>query len=247
MVCCPGPQLGRLVSNIKKAAVKCVLLTLFFARLRPSEFLTQKSSSADIKCDVMASDLTFWHTIQNGVKKRSVTIWIRGAKVKKDFGDTVTLPEIVEQPSLCPYRALKKYLRYRKYISTDLNLPVILTESLFSHKKNISTTGMFGYYSIRSFNSDIKQLVASLGPRVQNIAKQLTAHSLRAGVVTELRSLEGIDDLVLKSLGRWNSEAFRIYCRDRENDRIATSHLESHYVDLIVNKKHNKKADEIYD
>ena len=106
---------------------------------------------------------------------------------------------------------------------------------------------MFGYYSIRSFNSDIKQLVASLGPRVQNIAKQLTAHSLRAGVVTELRSLEGIDDLVLKSLGRWNSEAFRIYCRDRENDRIATSHLESHYVDLIVNKKHNKKADEIYD
>ena len=67
-----------------------------------------------------------------------------------------------------------------------------------------------------AINLKLSSVISNL-LKVGNIEGDYTGHSFRIGAATTAARI-GIPDNMIKTLGRWSSEAYRLYIRSSEDD-----------------------------
>ncbi|XP_003389721.1 PREDICTED: uncharacterized protein LOC100640846 [Amphimedon queenslandica] len=178
----------------------------FFGFLRTGEFTVPSVGSYDPKVHLNMGDVSANHPSNPDV------IHIKLKKSKTDpcyQGRVVVLGKSGED--LCPIRALLDYLRKRGMKSGPL----------FIQEKGHPLTKT-------NFVSRVKEKLERLGYN----SGDYSGHSFRAGAATTAAKA-GVEDSIIKALGRWESSAYLLYVRLRPEDlrgmarRMAREHKDS--------------------
>ena len=172
-----------LTPNYEDLLFWAATLTAFFGFLRVSEFTT--SSSYDPTTDLGPFDIRF----DSLADPTSATIVIKASKTDP-FKEGTTIALGATGDALCPIRALLEYGMARGAGDGPL----------FVFKDGCPLT--------RSrFQSRLKELLALVG-----VSGDYTTHSLRIGAATTAAAV-GVPDRLIKTMGRWASDAYRVYIR----------------------------------
>ena len=98
----------------------------------------------------------------------------------------VVVPALGDVPH-CPVRALLRYLQHRaKRVKTSVNLPLFMTEHLWTAGSVKPNKASPGFYTASKFRKDVEFAVADLVkyyPDLTNVYKWLVIHSLRSGKI----------------------------------------------------------------
>ena len=189
---CNGLQQQGLPPPAQAAAWSATLLA-FWALLRPGEFLCDKPASFDVSKTLTASDVKL---NDDG----SVQLWIKTPKVASYHGDILEILPVTSNPSLCPVRALKNYLTFRRGISLNEELPLFLLPSGFP----LTPPTFARWWKSALGLCDVPDLVI----------KQHTNHGLRSSLPSLLQ-LSNMPEDEVKILGRWRStSAYNIYLKN---------------------------------
>ena len=183
-------------SPYKCALYRAVILTLFYGRLRSAEALASKSGEYDMMTELLMADVVF--NRDSGNQITHVTLHLRSCKYQEQTGALVVIPK-VRGKKHCPVRALWVYIKYRNEKTTDPNLPLFLTEHLWTKGASKPDTSQPGILTNTRFRKDTVAIVRELAkvyPTVSEDFQYLTNHSLRAGISTELQKLENLPESI---------------------------------------------------
>ena len=111
---------------------------------------------------------------------------------------------------LCPYKLLRKLIMNRKSSNTTEKDP------LFVEEHNIALSRNY-------FMSKLKTLLSYLG----FVDSDYSGHSFRIGAATTCAS-NGIQDHMIQTLGRWQSNCFMRYIRTSDRDIISAQKMMCH-------------------
>ena len=105
----------------------------------------------------------------------------------------------IRKKAYCPVRALKKYIKLRKTRTSDMELPLFLTEFLWrkgSYKPDKTQPGVLTHARFRKdTNAVVKQIIIAY-PNLEKEFLYLVTHSLRAGISTELQQDISLPDSI---------------------------------------------------
>ena len=162
-----------------------VSVLAFFGMLRVSEFTCPGTARVDVAVHLLLSDISF-----ETVRGTSFAI-VRIKRSKTDqFCAGVVVRIAFTSCSLCPGRALLRYLHFRRPLGPG---PLFILGS--------------GQFLVRAH---VVQLLAAVFPEVPQ--GLLGSHSFRIGGASRLCVL-GVPDATIQVLGRWSSSAFKKYLR----------------------------------
>ena len=188
-------------SALKKQVVYTTMLLAFWGRLRLSEILCSSAIKFKPLNAFLENDLLFIDVDGKGTK--GLQLWIRHANVPDPNGALVEIPPTQDLPDLCPVKAVKKYLKMRKKLTSNGESPLLLDDTGFIFTK-------------RKFRECIQQAIEKLDPAHKDAFKDLKGHSLRSGVPTALQKLgTDVDPQVMKYLGRWKGCSVNLYMKDK--------------------------------
>jgi hypothetical protein len=171
------------------AAVLACLTTAFWGTARLGEVTVPKLNGFKPTIHVKPSNVKFNQRDRNLLEQTSIFIpWTKAAKNK---GEEIVWAK--QEGTTDPLAALLNHLEVNKP-SSD--------QHLFSHKHGKTTRPM----SCAVFMNRIHKIVAD-----KNLTK-LSGHGIRIGSTLEYL-LRGVPFDVVKTKGRWKSEAFRAYLR----------------------------------
>lgn len=173
----------RLSSNYEDTMFWAATLTAFFGFLRASEFTT--SSTFDPSTHLTLQDLSF----NSPLDPTTVIVGIKASKTDP-FKEGCSIPLGATNNSLCPVQALLAYVWLRGGCEGPL----------FIHEDGSPL-------SRKSFQDRLKELLLQAG-----VSGDYTSHSLRIGAATTAATL-GIPDRMIRTMGRWASDAYMVYVR----------------------------------
>ena len=184
-------------SPLRAQAWYCILLTGFWGRFRMSELLT-KTQDAYLEETLLLLDVDL---LQDDKGKDFIRIWLRREKAQSSRGGSMI--EIPSMPAnlahLCPYKAMKRYIRMAESVG------LTRLDPLFTGKDGLAIT-------TAKFEAGVKEAIAAYLPNDADLYKDLTNHSCRSGVPTMAQENDMfIPPEILKSLGRWSSDAYLVY------------------------------------
>ena len=160
--------------------------TAFFGFLRSSEFCSPTRFTFHPESTLLAKDVLL-----------SENIAILSIKVSKadPFRNGSQVRLAASSSSVCPFRALRKYL----YFGHNPSLPLFkFSDGTFLTRQIISST------------------MKSLLQPVLGDTKGYSSHSFRIGAATTAAAAD-IPDWLIKALGRWSSNCFEQYIRTPNN------------------------------
>lgn len=172
------------------ALMQAAVLIAFFGFLRCAEFTTL-SNKFDKKVHVCIEDLTF----QNDT---CALLHLKSSKTDR-FRQGVVI-KYFRNPRMCPVHTLQEYLsrRYVVFPQTKLTDPLFVTEDM-----KPLTRAFFLQCLNRLLN------VIGLDP------SKYSGHSFRIGAATSAATA-GLQDHMIKTLGRWTSDAYNRYIHTSE-------------------------------
>lgn len=176
------PSLGK--SNYYVALYKAVILVAFFGLFRIGELTLSRLGHSNL---IQKENVQIEHSDS---KLTSISIEIKS--FKHSAGRTEKIPlSLQPQKSICPVRALARYMRYA----------TVSQGPLFQHPNGKPLT-------VSEFSRVLKKLVTKchLDPN------RYTCHSLRIGGATHAHLLN-MPATQIQKLGRWKSSAFKKYIR----------------------------------
>ena len=179
-------------SDTRRAAVWSCALLLFWGLLRTGEVLPTSGRVFDVTKQLCLSDLRF---NEDG----SVQLWLKLPKVQKERGDVVEIPKLESLLPFCPVRALHNYLRFRKLLTLERDLPLFLIDRGAALSKEM-------FHSLWK-----KALRASKVPEYTIVCHR--SHGFRSSLPSLLQTADMSPDAI-KILGRWQSDAYLTYLRD---------------------------------
>lgn len=155
----------------------------FYGFLRASEYTTPSSTSFNPTAHLLARDIT--------ISPESVKLHLKRSKTDR-FGKSATLMIGPTNTCTCPVRAMQKYISIRQWEPPG---PLFTLQS--------------GKYLTRRCVSEMTQhLIRSAGLSSQ----PYSSHSYRIGAATAAAAA-GLPDHLIKTLGRWRSNAYQTYIR----------------------------------
>ena len=160
--------------------------TAFFGFLRCSEFSTASTTEFNSKADLLASDVA----VDSHHKPSVIAVKIKRSKTDQ-FGKGVTIYLGKTDRDLCPVSALLHYLANRPLGEGPLFLLQngrFLSKDLFVQK--------------------VRQALMAGGID----SSTYSGHSFRIGAATTAAAC-GIEDSLIKTLGRWTSSAYQLYVK----------------------------------
>ena len=213
---------------------RAVILTLFFGRLRSAEVLCEKNDNYDLLTNLLASDLVITRDDKTG-KPETATLLLRSAKYKEKTGALVVIPAL--NKPYCPVKALTKYLKARNRITSNQQLPLFLTDELWRQRTNqpVKTPGLYTQSAFRRNTKDAITLLVQQYKELQPVMQYLQTHSLRAGLPTELQSIENIPEEIRRELGRWHSTANNVYQKNMRAANNVAKIMEQAIITKITN------------
>ena len=172
-------------SPIIDLTLECMCLLAFFGFLRCSEF-TVRSLSNPIPC-LRVRDITF--APDNSMFTLNLT-----ASKTDPFRHGVKI-SFFKNDKCCPVTSMLKYLQVYNRTSQDSNAPLFLD-------------AMKRPFSREVFLSYLRDILTRLGYR----SSDYSGHSFRIGAGTSAAAA-GVEDHLIKTLGRWNSSCYMRYIR----------------------------------
>ena len=159
--------------------------------------------------------------------KEFARVWLRREKAQAARGGSmVEIPKLPDTlKDICPVRALKRYVKMAKAAG--------LTEfdPLFTAAEGNAVTSA-------QFEAGVKQAVATFIPDDQDLFKDITNHSCRAGVPTMAQQTDiFIPEEILHNLGRWSSSAALLYQKSFDAAMKARRFIEEEIVKKLGGKK----------
>ncbi len=167
------------------------LCTGFFGFFRLGEITCPSPCNFDPRVHLTFEDVS----VDNLENTRLISLRIKRSKTDQlRAGTTVSLARA--DGDLCPVAALLAYIAIRG----ERPGPLFILED--------------GRYLTQAIlTQHLRQAISRIGLDPRNYA----GHSLRIGAATTAAS-EGIDDSMIKALGRWRSSAYQRYIRRSEKD-----------------------------
>lgn len=209
------------VEKFTKNLMWAVCLTLFWSSCRTGEILSQSEEEFDTKMTLLNRNITFATISLPDSPDQSLEILQLVLESPKEsrLNETVTL-ELFPIPNsvFCPVRAIKKYKRsLEKLFPTSPDLPFFrqISGAALSH-------GNFNCFLRKTLIRDV------------DYTGCLSAHSFRAGRAAAMAEA-GFSVEIIKSLGRWSSDAYRHYVKNRRvnlNQNLQLHHHMSHSFSL---------------
>jgi hypothetical protein len=175
------------LSPYMRSLVWATSLSAFWGSLRIGELLCPQE--VDVRSSCLFSDCE--------MNSSGFKIWVRSPKVASPQGDVVEV-FFVPSSSLDPLAAMQHYLvcrNSRHGQETD--------KALFLGEDGRPFTR-------RRFNYLLHEL---LDHHVKDNRDAITGHSFRSGLAT-LMEVAGMSPEEIKAWGRWNSEAYLLYCKE---------------------------------
>ena len=154
----------------------------FFGFLRSSEYVSTSASRYSKQKTLLHRDVP--------IKKGRIHLTIKASKTDP-FREGVTLIIAPTHHSICPVRALKRYLAKSPFHSGPL----------YKHKNGKCLT-----------RQEVSRLIKKAVRKNGINPKQYSSHSFRIGAASTAAAA-GISDSIIKSLGRWRSECYQRYIR----------------------------------
>ena len=188
------------LSTYMKSAVWAGSMLAFWGTARIGELMGPYGGSFDPKSSLLLSDIS--------ISNQAIRMWIRSPKCCTPMGDII---EVFPVPSLSldPMSAVVFYLEQRKKKhGEDPSLPFFLDENGKCLTK-------------QRFN---KLLHSLIDPFLTDDRDALTGHSFRSGLAT-LMEVAGFAEEDIKAWGRWSSNAFLRYCKEKRPKRMIFSKL----------------------
>lgn len=178
-----------------KLLIWAVCTTAFAGAFRAGELLCKYSSHFDPSVNLMREDV---REKQVSVDGKSITILqVKLKSEKTGRPGSSNWVDIYESGNfICPIKAHRKFAKS-------------LCENSFCPHFQLESGKP---YTLRLFNSDLKELTA-------NLEGSFSGHSFRIGLASMLGQL-GFTDQEIKATGRWSSNAFEVYMRLPRSRRI---------------------------
>ena len=190
-------------SEYTKSLVWAGSLVAFWGSARIGELMGPLASAFDPKSTLLGSDVQ----VEEGVVK----VWVRSPKISSPTGDVLEVFETPD-PSLDPVAAVKYFMHFRtKAHQEGKNLPFFVEED-----------GKF--FTKQKFNRLLHML---MDPFVKDERDSLSGHSFRSGLAT-LMEAAGFMKSDIQAWGRWNSEAYKRYCKEKRPKRKIFAKLFKH-------------------
>ena len=170
----------------------CMMLAVvnlaFFGFLRCGEFTVLRSDQFDPSRNLLVKDVTFY---PNHLQPTYMTVRLKYSKADPfGRGHIVTLYKT--NTTTCPVKAMQQYLNSRRL---SLDQPLFLTRG------DLPLTRPY-------FLSLLRESLAKLGVSPLSYA----GHSFRIGAATTAAA-SGLQDWLIRALGRWTSDCYKIYIR----------------------------------
>lgn len=181
-------------SDYTKSLVWAGSLVAFWGSARIGELMGPLARAFDPKSTLLGSDV--------GVGEDVVKLWVRSPKISSSMGDILEVFEIPDA-SLDPVRAVKYFISFRSKAHQEAkNLPFFIEED-----------GKF--FTKQKFN---RLLHVLMDPFLLDERDSLSGHSFRGGLAT-LMEAAGFRKSDIQAWGRWNSEAYKRYCKEKRSKR----------------------------
>ena len=192
------PIITSLISSLNKGffnpyidlLLSSVFTLAFFGFLRCGEYTTS-SMTFDPKVNLSLRDITFHHP-QND--KPHFTLYLRSSKTDK-FNQGVLITLYATGNDICPFKAMQAYLQERRKLNTSLLSPLFLVPPDMPLTRH-------------AFTSFLDSMLVAL----RLPSSTIRPHSFRIGAATEAARM-GIQDHLIKVLGRWASSCYMTYIR----------------------------------
>ena len=173
-----------------KSMVWAGSLAAFWGSIRIGELMCHLAGDFDPQASLLGSDIK--------VSEGRAMLWIRSPKRCTTTGDIIEVYGMPD-PSLDPVVALKYFIGFRMKVHGNRgDLPFFIDQN-------------GKYFTKQKFNKILHEL---LDPFLRDGRDALTGHSFRAGLAT-LMEVAGFEEAEIQAWGRWNSEAFRRYCKEK--------------------------------
>ena len=184
-----------------KATIWAIATTGFAGALRMHEILARNESYFDPHFTLLKEDLKL--TSANSEGKDIEILQIKVKCEKKDRVGVNCIIDIYESGGeLCPIKAIKRWLSYSR--TQEDKLPA------FRDLRGKPFTGS-------RLNKLLRDL---LSPHIDYKKGKITAHSFRSGLPSMMNEL-GYTDEQIKAIGRWSSQAFKLYTKLPRTSRLA--------------------------
>ena len=189
--------------NLHKNWVWAACTLIWNGSLRVHEALSRLQWEHDPQTTLMNEDIQILSEEIEGIERFFIRILIKSPKEDR-IGKDMSLKTFGNDTFLCPVRAIKKYMREKCRLNLKThNMP------FFTRKDNSGYTG-------NDFNKHLTTLTADITLNTNSVVR---SHSLRAGVPSELAK-RGADPIQIQGVGRWQSEAWKDYCKLGRKERL---------------------------
>ena len=190
-------------SDYLKSMMWAGSLVAFWGSLRIGELMCPLTKEFDPQASLLMSDIR----VTEGIAK----LWVRSPKRCTTTGDVIEVYGVPDK-SLDPVVALKYFMEYRREVhGIRGDLPFFMEQD-------------GKYFTKQKFNKLLHEL---LDPYLRDGRDSLTGHSFRAGLAT-LMEVAGFEESEIQAWGRWNSEAFRLYCKEKRPKHLIFQKLFTH-------------------
>ena len=193
---------NRLRSGFYSEFIDCTLETVciiaFHGLLRCGEFTVDNACNFDSECILCVSDVTFYPDFAVlHLKQLKTDPFRKGTDIQLHKIDNI----------LCPYTASKKYFQIHSSIkgSSTPSDPLFITENLLALESQFFITNLKNLLILCGFNAEF-----------------YNDHSFRIGAAT-IAGKANIEDHLIKTLGRWNSDS---YCRYVRTDKSSIKYAQ---------------------
>jgi hypothetical protein len=196
-------------SQQDKALADCILIAFYFL-LRVGEYTYANPTTKKRTHPITATDITLWcnsnilnptlplHRLLQTCTQASINI-----RNQKNGKTNAILSHFATRKSDCPIAAI---IRRLHHIHSHAANPAVAVLSTYFQAPTIPFT-----INARLINSTIRTAAADLHLPASGFPLQrLSSHSLRAGGAMALHQA-GINEYVIKKLGRWSSDTFMTY------------------------------------
>ena len=170
-----------------------VMTVAWSGSTRVHELLSKQKNTFDVQTTLLWKDVKSKKVKMEGKDVDTIVIHVKSPKVDRvGAGDEIVIAELGN--FMCPIAAMGKYRKEIK-LKEEPDMPV------FRVKSGACFTGA-------DLNSKLKRLIGDLGDKIPG--QVVTSHSFRAGVASEM-ARRGHTEEELKAVGRWSSQAYRLY------------------------------------
>ena len=213
------PLTWQLVQMMHKEGLRCsrenegVAIAIAFAGLfRMGELTTNRNTPFNEITDLAESHIAFTPTFWTA---STVTIYIGSSKADQDGSKDAMKPRVLPTTANTPGRWLRDLLMKRHNIPVGEE-PMLTNEPLFQNARG-------GHLSQSQVLGHMRRTLSEAGyTKTQQM--MYGTHSARIGGATALFQHGATMD-VIKELGGWSSDAYKLYVRVQRKDMLRFSHL----------------------